>query len=91
AVNLSGTLGIDAGSAAVTLANSGNQLGGLVTLKGGATQLRTAGALTLGTLDTGALTVNSAGAMNLGHGTVAGNLAATSGNGAITQAAGGLS
>ncbi|MDR7273034.1 filamentous hemagglutinin family protein [Pelomonas saccharophila] len=90
AVTLSGALGVDAGSAAITLANAGNQLGGTVTLKGGTTQLRTNGALTLGTLDTGALTLNGAGALNLGQGSVAGNLSATSGNGLITQAAGGL-
>ncbi|KQV59243.1 hypothetical protein ASC95_28450 [Pelomonas sp. Root1217] len=90
-LGLTGALGVDAGTAAITLANTGNQLGGTVTLKGGATQLRTTGALTLSTLDTGALTANSTGAMNLGHGSIAGNLAATSGNGVITQAAGGLS
>ncbi len=91
AVVLTGALGVDAGSAAITLANSGNQLGGTLTLKGGITQIHTSGALTLGTLDTGDLTVDGVGALNLGHGSVAGSLSATSGNGAITQAAGGLS
>ncbi|WP_457447784.1 two-partner secretion domain-containing protein [Roseateles sp. P5_E4] len=90
-IALTGALGVDAGASAITLANTGNQLGGVVTLKGGATQLRTTNALTLGTLDTGALTANSTGALNLGHGTIAGNLSATSGNGVVTQAAGGLS
>jgi filamentous hemagglutinin family protein len=82
---VSSGLSVDAGSNAVTLNHTGNQLGGTVALTGGATNLRTTGALTLGTLATGALTLQSNGALNLGQGSIAGNLAAQSGGGAITQ------
>ncbi|WP_198098652.1 hypothetical protein, partial [Xanthomonas citri] len=40
------------------------------------------------TLNTGSLTATSNGALNLGSGSVRGTLAATSGNGAISQSAG---
>ncbi|MDR7333856.1 filamentous hemagglutinin N-terminal domain-containing protein [Roseateles asaccharophilus] len=80
-----GALTVDAGSAAITLSHAGNQLGGTVALTGGATHVRTTGALTLGALDTDALTLQANGALNLGSGTVDGNLAANSGNGAVTQ------
>ncbi len=83
-------LDVDAGNAAITLANNGNGLGGTVTLKGGDTQLKTSGSLTLGAVDTGNLTVISAGVINLGHGSIAGDLNASSGNAAIGQANGGL-
>ncbi|WP_043599349.1 hypothetical protein, partial [Dyella ginsengisoli] len=43
-----------------------------------------------GTLATGALTATSHGALNLGHGSVGGNLVATSNNGTITEGSGGV-
>ena len=85
-ITVNGGLSVDAGPAAITLNNAGNQLNGNVTLSGGTTQVRTQGALTLATLDTGDLTVQSAGALNLGQGSIAGGLTAASGNGAVTQA-----
>jgi len=85
-ITVNGALSVDAGPAAITLNNAGNQLNGNVTLTGGTTQVRTQGALTLATLDTGDLTVQSAGALNLGQGSIAGGLTAASGNGAVTQA-----
>jgi hypothetical protein len=50
------------------------------------TQITDANALSLATLATGALTVTASGALDLGQGAVSGVLAATSGNGAVTQA-----
>jgi filamentous hemagglutinin family protein len=85
-LTVTGALGVNAGSAAITLNHAGNHLNGTTTLTGGATQVRTAGALTLGTLATGALTVQSSGNLNLGQGSVGGNLVASSGGGAVSQA-----
>jgi filamentous hemagglutinin family protein len=85
-----GALNVNAGVSAIDLSNTGNALNGIVTLTGGATQVHSAGALTLGTLGTADLTASSSGPLNLGQGLVAGNLVASSGGGAISQAAGGL-
>ena len=85
AIGVTGALTVNAGSAAIDLSQPTNQLGGTVTLTGGATQVRSNGALTLGTLSTGALTATSAGALNLGQGNIGGNLVANSGGGAISQ------
>ncbi|HTM28469.1 MAG TPA: hypothetical protein VL097_03835, partial [Rhodanobacter sp.] len=75
---VSGASTFDAGSDAIML-TSLNDFGGAVSLTGGTTQINDANALTLGTLQTGSLTVGSNGALDLGHGSVAGNLSATSG------------
>ncbi|GGY16270.1 hypothetical protein GCM10008098_04400 [Rhodanobacter panaciterrae] len=85
ALAVSGTSTINAGTGAITLANAGNAFGGAVSLTGGATQITNASALTLGAVNTGALTATSTGALNLGSGTIAGNLQATSNNGAVSQ------
>jgi len=85
ALAVGGTSSIDAGNGTITLVNAANNFSGAVSLAGGTTQLVDAGALTLGTLDTGALTVTSTGALNLGSGSIAGNLSATSNGGAINQ------
>ncbi|MFG6413051.1 beta strand repeat-containing protein [Roseateles sp. DC23W] len=86
ALVVAGALSLNTGSAALTLDHTGNQLGGIVNLSGGASQVVNGGSLTLGTLATGALTAQSSGALNLGQGAVNGNLVAHSANGAITQA-----
>ena len=80
-----GAANFNSGGGVLTLANIGNDFTGAVNLAGGTTQITDANALTLGTLATGALTATSTGALNLGSGTVTGNLAATSNNGAISQ------
>ena len=90
ALTVSGTSTINAGANAITLANTGNDFGGMVNLTGGATQITDQNALILGTLSTGALTAISSGALNLGHGSIGGNLSATSNGGAITEATGGV-
>ncbi|MGB5939775.1 MAG: filamentous hemagglutinin N-terminal domain-containing protein [Rhodanobacter sp.] len=82
---VTGASSFNAGSGTITLTNAGNDFAGVVNLTGGATQITSANALTLGTLATGALTAVSHGALNLGAGSIGGNLAATSNNGAISQ------
>ena len=84
------TTGIGATGQVVNLSNAANDFTGTVTLTGGATSVTDKNALTLGTLATGGLTVVNTGALNMGAGTVAGALNATSNGGAVTQAAGGL-
>jgi Repeats of unknown function (DUF5649) len=78
---------VNVGAGAVALTQAGNDFGGPVSLTAGVTQITDANALSLGTLSIGALTATSQGDLNLGGGTVAGDLQATSGNGAITQSA----
>jgi fibronectin-binding autotransporter adhesin len=85
AFTVAGTSSFNAGTNAITLANAGNAFGGVVSLTGGATQITNGSALTLGAVNTGALTAISTGALNLGSGTIAGNLQATSNNGAVSQ------
>ena len=82
---ISGTSGLDGGSAAITLADANNDFGGTVNLTGGTTQITDRNALILGALDTSALTAISTGALNLGSGHVQGNLVADSNDGAIGQ------
>lgn len=85
AVSVNGTSNIDAGSSTITLTSATNNFIGAVSLAGGNVSIRDANQLTLGTLDTADLSVQSAGALNLGAGSIAGNLVATSGGNAITQ------
>ncbi|MGN2244171.1 filamentous hemagglutinin N-terminal domain-containing protein [Frateuria sp. GZRR33] len=85
---ISGNATVNAGSGAITLNDAANDFGGTVNLAGGATRITDANALSLGTLSTANLTAISHGALNLGSGTVAGNLAATSNDGAISQSGG---
>ncbi len=86
AFTVAGVSTFNAGTNAITLTNAGNDFAGAVNLAGGTTAIADANALTLGTLDTGALTAVSQGALNLGSGTISGDLVATTGGGAITQA-----
>jgi filamentous hemagglutinin family protein len=93
---VTGTAGLNAGAAAITLTDNANNFTGAVSVTNtGAfdVQVKDVDALTLGTLSvaTGNLTVTSTGALNLGTGTVGGNLVAGSNGGAITQTVGGLS
>ena len=83
-----GNAHFDAGSHAITLTDAGNDFTGTVDLTGGTTAITDANSLALGTLATGGLAVVSHGALDLGSGSVGGNLAATSNDGAITQAGG---
>ncbi|WP_369418051.1 beta strand repeat-containing protein, partial [Dyella mobilis] len=85
ALSVSGNSSVNAGNAAINLANGGNVFGGSVSLVGGATQIADASALNLGSLNTGDLTASSNGSLNLGSGNVSGNLVATSNGGAIGQ------
>ncbi len=85
ALAVSGIGNVNAGSGAITLSGAGNNFGQAVSLTGGTTAITDSGALTLGTLATGNLNATSNGALNLGGGTVAGTLDASSNGGAITQ------
>ncbi|TCT01010.1 beta strand repeat-containing protein, partial [Paralcaligenes ureilyticus] len=80
-----GTASFNAGAGVLTLTKAGNDFTGAVDLTGTTTQITDANALTLGTLATGALTATSTGALNLGHGTVTGNLIATSNGGSLSE------
>jgi hypothetical protein len=83
-ITTGGASTVNAGTGAITLTQA-NDFTGAVTLTGGTTQITDANALTLGALGTGALTAISTGTLNLGSGTVAGHLDATSNGGAIIQ------
>ncbi|WP_425523158.1 beta strand repeat-containing protein, partial [Xanthomonas euvesicatoria] len=85
ALLVAGDTTVDAGSGAITLEAAGNDFQGLLTLSGGASSVRDANALTLGTLNTGNLQVRNSGALNLGVGLVDGDLDAASNGGAVTQ------
>ncbi|HEV6969114.1 filamentous hemagglutinin N-terminal domain-containing protein, partial [Roseateles sp.] len=85
ALVVGGALSVDAGSAGIDLGQFANSLVGSVSLTGGASQVRSGGALTLGALATGALTARSSGALVLGQGTVGGDLLAISNGGAVSQ------
>ncbi|MCF6007578.1 filamentous hemagglutinin N-terminal domain-containing protein [Xanthomonas perforans] len=85
ALLVAGDTTVDAGSGAITLEAAGNDFQGLLTLSGGASSVRDANALTLGTLNTGDLQVRNSGALNLGVGLVDGDLDAASSGGAVTQ------
>ncbi len=84
-LNVGGSTAIDAGTSAITLAAAGNNFAGAVSLAGGNVSIRDTNALTLGTLATANLSVQSNGSLNLGAGSIAGNLVATSGGNTITQ------
>ncbi|WP_425521626.1 filamentous hemagglutinin N-terminal domain-containing protein [Xanthomonas phaseoli] len=88
ALRIGSTSSFNAGIGAIALGGAGNHFGGAVSLTGNGVSISDSGALTLGTLNTGNLTATSNGALNLGSGRVAGTLAASSGNGAISQSAG---
>ncbi|MBV6794500.1 filamentous hemagglutinin N-terminal domain-containing protein [Xanthomonas euvesicatoria] len=85
ALLVAGDTTVDAGSGAITLEAAGNDFQGLLTLSGGASSVRDANVLTLGTLNTGNLQVRNSGALNLGVGLVNGDLDAASNGGAVTQ------
>ncbi|WP_115044977.1 filamentous hemagglutinin N-terminal domain-containing protein [Xanthomonas campestris] len=85
ALSVGGPSSLNAGTASIDLRDSGNDFGGAVTLTGGDVRLQDRNALALGLLSTGNLTATSVGALNLGSGTVAGTLQATSTNGDISQ------
>ncbi|MGY0799058.1 two-partner secretion domain-containing protein [Lysobacter sp. A286] len=85
ALLVTGNGSIDAGTGSITLGNAGNDFAGTVNLRGAAVSIRDVNALSLGALDVGSLTAASAGALSLGTGNIAGNLAADSNGGAITQ------
>ncbi|MFC4728116.1 beta strand repeat-containing protein, partial [Coralloluteibacterium thermophilus] len=84
ALTVGGTTRVDANGHAIALADAGNDFAGVVNLAGGATAIRGANALTLGTLDVTALDATAGGALNLGQGDIAGDLTANAG-GAVTQ------
>ncbi|MFG6417382.1 hypothetical protein ACG02S_26205, partial [Roseateles sp. DC23W] len=64
ALSVTGTSSFNAGSAAITLTNSGNSWTGAVGMTGGATQLRSAGALALGSSTVSSLALTSGGAIS---------------------------
>lgn len=85
---IGGTSSFDAGTNDIVLTHAGNAFSGAVSLAGGTTQITDDGSLTLGALNTGGLDAISHGALNLGTGSIAGNLSASSVGGAITQSGG---
>jgi len=85
AFRVGGNASFDAGSGNITLANAGNDFAGPVDLRGNAVSIADANALDLGTLAVNSLVASSGGALDLGHGSVAGALSATTANNAITQ------
>ncbi|MGN2249706.1 filamentous hemagglutinin N-terminal domain-containing protein [Frateuria sp. GZRe14] len=84
-LTVTGASTLDAGSGAITLADSNNEFGAVVNLGGNNVQITDRNDLSLGTLATGSLTATSTGALNLGAGSIGGNLVAVSNGGAITQ------
>src|SRR5690606_23672918 len=74
-----------AGAGAITLADTSNDFGGAVDLVGGTVTITDRNALVLGDLDVGSLHATSHGALDLGQGSIAGNLVATSNDGDIGQ------
>ena len=87
---MTGSSDLNAGAGAIILTDSANDFQGTVTLTGAATRITDKNALTLGTVTTGDLTAVSNGALNLGTGSVAGTLDASSNGGALGAAIGGL-
>lgn len=85
---IGGTSSFDAGTNDIALTHAGNAFSGAVSLTGGTTQITDDGSLILGALNTGGLDAISNGALNLGTGSVAGNLSASSAGGGITQSGG---
>ena len=86
ALTVTGAAGINAGANSITLAEAGNDFGGLVTLTGGTSAITDKNALTFGTLAvTGDLISSSVGAQSLGQGLISGALTAKSAGGAVSQ------
>ncbi|WP_419745754.1 beta strand repeat-containing protein [Xanthomonas phaseoli] len=85
ALLVAGDTTVDAGRGAITLEAAGNDFQGVLALTGGASSVRDANALTLGTLNTGNLQVSNSGVLTLGVGLVNGDLDAASNGGAVTQ------
>ncbi|EKQ60092.1 YapH protein [Xanthomonas citri pv. malvacearum str. GSPB2388] len=85
ALLVAGDTAVDAGGGAIALEAAGNDFQGVLALTGGASSVRDANALTLGTLNTGDLQVRNGSALNLGVGLVNGDLDAASNGGAVTQ------
>ncbi|WP_059030769.1 filamentous hemagglutinin N-terminal domain-containing protein [Xanthomonas citri pv. bilvae] len=85
ALLVAGDTAVDAGGGAIALEAAGNDFQGVLALTGGASSVRDANALTLGTLNTGDLQVRNGSALNLGVGLVNGDLDAASNGGVVTQ------
>ena len=85
-----GTGSVNAGSSLITLDTSGNLFSGALSLTGGAVQLTSGSALSLGNLQVASLTVQSSGGLQLGSGAVTGNLVAVSNGATLSQTSGGL-
>ena len=89
-LTINGSSDIDAGTAAITLTQGGNNFGDTVTLTGGATQITDINSLILGDLNTQNLTAVSIGTLNPGFTSgankVDGDLILASNGGNITQA-----
>jgi hypothetical protein len=84
-VVVGGTSQFDANTGAITLADVGNDFGGVVDLTGGGVTLSDMNALTLGNVQATSLGVSSQNALDLGSSTVTGTLVAESHGGSITQ------
>ncbi len=91
ALSVQGTASLNAGAAPILLDATGNQFSGALSLTGGAVQLNSGSALSLGSLQVASLTVQSSGGLQLGSGAVTGNLVAVSRGAPMSQASGGLS
>ncbi len=84
-VSVGGLATVTAGSGAISLTQASNDFQAGLDLSGGVTQVTDANALSLGSVATGSLSATASGSLNLGQGTVAGTLVASSNNGAVTQ------
>ncbi len=83
---VTGTAAISAGAGDITLTNASNDFASAVTVSGANVNMRDANALTFTSLTaTGDANITTNGAMVFGPTSVRGNLAAVSGNGAISQ------
>ncbi|WP_115559266.1 filamentous hemagglutinin N-terminal domain-containing protein [Xanthomonas dyei] len=85
---IDGTTTVNTGSGAVALNGASNAFTGALSVTGGAVQINALSALTLGSFSANALTVSSGSALDLGQGSVATSLTATSASGGITQTGG---
>ncbi|MEA9557974.1 filamentous hemagglutinin N-terminal domain-containing protein [Xanthomonas nasturtii] len=85
---IDGTTTVNTGSGAVALNGASNAFTGALSVTGGAVQINALSALTLGSFTANALTVSSGSALDLGQGSVATSLTATSASGGITQTGG---
>ena len=84
AFKVTGASTFDAGTHTIKLDNAGNDFADTVQLTGGAASINDSNDLNLGALYVGSLTADSLGTLDLGSGSIAGNLAASS-HGAIIQ------